>query len=200
MLPSVAGAICLLLFAALLVVDLVAGTRSPFLLWVAACSLVAVPAAFLAGLLRSRLAKGELADLFGRLPTMPPDQLQTALGRVLGDPGLVIAFPRADGRSYVDAEGRSVSSSPGDPGGAGRREIDRIRGQRRGAGGSAGLRPFPGRRSGTRRGSRRRRHHRPGESAAACRGVGETGRTAVLQGTDHHRVGCRATPDRTQSA
>ena len=133
MLPSVAGAICLLLFAALLVVDLVAGTRSQVLLWVAACSLVAVPAAFLAGLLRSRLAKGELADLFGRLPTMPPDQLQAALGRVLGDPGSghclsprgrsqlrrrrgperVVADPRAGGEkstAVVDSDGVPVAA------------------------------------------------------------------------------------------
>jgi signal transduction histidine kinase len=108
MLPSVAGAVCLLLFAALLVVDLLAESRSVVLLWVAACSLVAVPSAFLAGLLRSRLARGGLADLFGRLPTMPPDQLQSALGRVLGDPDLIIAFPLPDGRSFVDADGRAV--------------------------------------------------------------------------------------------
>ena len=109
MLPSVAGAMCLLLFAAVLVVDLLTGSRSMVLLWIAACSLVAVPTAFLGGLLRSRLAKGELADLFGRLPTMPPGQLQSALARVLGDPELVIAFPRADGQRYVDADGRVVS-------------------------------------------------------------------------------------------
>jgi len=78
------------------------------LLWVAACSLVAVPSAFLAGLLRSRLARGGLADLFGRLPTMPPEQLQSALGKVLGDPDLIIAFPLPDGRSYVDADGRAA--------------------------------------------------------------------------------------------
>jgi signal transduction histidine kinase len=97
-----------LLFAALLVVDLVADDRSQVLLWIAACSLVAVPSAFLAGLLRSRLARGGLADLFGRLPTMPPEQLQAALGRVLGDPELMIAFPLPERRGYVDADGRAV--------------------------------------------------------------------------------------------
>jgi hypothetical protein len=64
LLPSLAGAFGLLCFAALLVNDLVAGTRSQALLWIAACSLVSVPAAFLAGLLRSRLARGGLADLY----------------------------------------------------------------------------------------------------------------------------------------
>src|SRR5215213_218602 len=47
MLPSLAGAIALSCFVALLVNDLIAGTRSEVLLWCAACSLVAVPAAFL---------------------------------------------------------------------------------------------------------------------------------------------------------
>jgi len=108
MLPSIAGALCLLFFTALLLVDLLAATRSQVLLWIAVCSMFAVPTAFLAGLMRSRLARGGLADLFGRLPTMPPEQLQAALARVLGDPGLIIAFPRTDGRSYVDTDGRSV--------------------------------------------------------------------------------------------
>ena len=57
-------------FAALLVNDLIAGTRSQALLWLAACSLVTVPAAFLAGLLRSRLARGGLTDLFRGLGTL----------------------------------------------------------------------------------------------------------------------------------
>ena len=55
LLPSVAGAFGLLCFAMLLVNDLVSGTRSQTLLWIAACSIVSVPLAFLAGLLRSRL-------------------------------------------------------------------------------------------------------------------------------------------------
>ena len=64
LLPSVAGSVALLLFAALLTNDLVTGSRSQTVLWLAICSLVSVPAAFLVGLLRSRLARGGLADLF----------------------------------------------------------------------------------------------------------------------------------------
>src|SRR5215211_6946538 len=78
LLPSLAGAFGLLCFAALLINDLVAGTRSQTLLWIAACSLVSVPAAFLAGLLRSRLARGGLTDLFRGLGTMAGDELQRA--------------------------------------------------------------------------------------------------------------------------
>jgi signal transduction histidine kinase len=104
MLPSAAGSVCLLLFAALLATDLVVGERSQVLLWIAASSLVAVPAAFLAGLLRSRLARSGLTDLFGRLQAMRPAALQAALAHALGDPDLLITFSLP-----VDAGDRSVA-------------------------------------------------------------------------------------------
>ena len=109
LLPGVAGAACLLLFAVMIVAGLVSGERSQILLWVAACSLVTVPLAFLWGLLRSRLARGALADLFRGLRTMRPGELQTALARALGDPELLIAYPRPDDRSYVDSSGATVA-------------------------------------------------------------------------------------------
>jgi signal transduction histidine kinase len=109
MLPSVAGAVCLLLYAALLGVDLVVGgPRLEVLLWVTACSIALVPLAFLAGLLRSRLARGGLAGLFGGLGTMQPAQLQAALARVLHDPAFTIAYPGAAG-TFVDADGRPAA-------------------------------------------------------------------------------------------
>jgi signal transduction histidine kinase len=116
LLPSVAGAFALLCFATLLVTDLVAGTRSQTLLWIAACSLVSVPAAFLAGLLRSRLARGGLADLFRGLGATSAPDLQAALRRALGDPSLELVLagtPTADpGRtvSPVERNGRQVAA------------------------------------------------------------------------------------------
>jgi hypothetical protein len=98
-------------FAALLVQTLATGETSRPLLWLGACSLVTVPLAFLAGLLRSRLARGGLADLFRGLSTMRPAQLQHALAEALGDPGFRIAYP-ADG-GYVDGDGRSVTVPSG---------------------------------------------------------------------------------------
>jgi signal transduction histidine kinase len=59
--------------------------------------------------LRSRLARGALTDLFPRLRTIRPGELQAALARALGDPALLIAFPLPDGRTYVDATGAIVS-------------------------------------------------------------------------------------------
>ena len=67
LLPSVAGAACLLMFAWLLGTDLVEGPRSQVMIVVAYSSMLVVPAAFLAGLLRSRLARGGLAQLFREL-------------------------------------------------------------------------------------------------------------------------------------
>ena len=49
--------------------------------WVVAITVGIVPLVFLAGLLRSRLARGGLADLFGTPRDMRPAQLQAALGR-----------------------------------------------------------------------------------------------------------------------
>jgi signal transduction histidine kinase len=109
LLPGVAGGLCLVLFALLLLVELLTGKRSQLLLWVAACSLVTVPGAFLWGLLRSRLARSGLADLFPRLGTIRPEELQTALAQALGDPSLLIAYPRPREGSYVDGAGSPVA-------------------------------------------------------------------------------------------
>jgi hypothetical protein len=108
LLPSLGGAFGLLCFAALLVNDLVSGARSQTLLWIAACSLVAVPIAFLAGLLRSRLARGGLTDLFLRLGAMRGEDLRAALARTLGDPSLVVAYRQPGAQTYTDAAGTPV--------------------------------------------------------------------------------------------
>jgi signal transduction histidine kinase len=112
LLPSLAGALTLLFFTALLVNDLLSGSRSQPLLWIAACSLVTVPAALLAGLLRSRLARGGLAELFRGLGAMRTGDLQAALARTLGDPGLVVAYWLPEYQSYADANGQSVALPP----------------------------------------------------------------------------------------
>ena len=117
-------------------------------------------------------------------------------GRVLGDPDLVIAFPRADGSGYVDADGRAVSLPAGR---AARSPYDGRR-QRRGTGGRPDLRPVAGRRSRTGRGGGRRCHGRAGEPAPARRGAGPARRTAILPRTHHHRLGRRTAPDRAEPA
>ena len=112
LLPSVAGSAALLLFAALLTNDIVTGSRSQTVLWLAICSLVSVPAAFLVGLLRSRLARGGLADLFRDLKTTRGVGLQEALAKGLGDPTLVIAYRLPKSLGYADADGHPVLVPP----------------------------------------------------------------------------------------
>ena len=110
LLPTIAGSFVLLIYSALLINDLVSGERSEPLLWIASCSLVTVPLAFLAGLLRSRLARSGLADLFRDLRNLDHDALQATLARALGDPGLRLAYAGADGT--LPAPDREHSVAP----------------------------------------------------------------------------------------
>ncbi|HEY6892288.1 MAG TPA: histidine kinase [Solirubrobacter sp.] len=109
LLPSLAGGIALLLFAFVLVNDLITGSRSEALLWIAVASLVAVPAAFLFGLLRSRLARGGLAELLLGLQSKRSGELQAALARTLGDPRLVVAQRLPEAQGYVSVTGEPVT-------------------------------------------------------------------------------------------
>jgi len=108
LLPSIAGALTLLMFGALLTNDLVTGERSEPLLWVTALSLLTVPIAFLVGQLRSRLARGALADLFRSIGGARPDELRPALARALGDPDLAVAYWRSDTGGYIGPDGAPV--------------------------------------------------------------------------------------------
>src|SRR3954466_4578176 len=115
LLPSVAGAACLVMFVWLLVTDLVKGPRSQVMIIVAYSSMLVVPAAFLAGLLRSRLARGGLAQLFRELGGMRGEALEAALGRTLGDPTLVLAYRLPNSQGHADAAGRPVLVPPVTP-------------------------------------------------------------------------------------
>ena len=85
------------------------------LFWVLNTALLTVPAALLWGLLRSRLARGGLADLFRELGTRRGVQLEAGLAKALGDPGLVLAYRVPGERSYIDGGGQPVA--PPAPGG-----------------------------------------------------------------------------------
>src|SRR3954447_24456502 len=110
LLPSVAGGVTLLLFASLLANDLLGtGTRSDLHLWLAITSLLLVPAAFLAGLMRSRLARAGLTQLIRDLRGMRGAELQTALARAMGDRDLVVARRIPGRQAYIDADGGAVA-------------------------------------------------------------------------------------------
>jgi Signal transduction histidine kinase len=109
LLPSVAGSIYLLFFTAVLTAGLVAVPVPYAVYWVLAFSVAMVPVAFLTGLLRSRLARGGLVELFRGMRAMHPADLRVALARALGDPALVIAYPEAGSRAFVDSQDRPVT-------------------------------------------------------------------------------------------
>jgi signal transduction histidine kinase len=72
---------------------------------------VAVPLAFLAGLLRSRLHRGAVAELLvelGRVPALahPRD----AIARALGDPALQLGYWLPDQGRYVDFDGQPMQA------------------------------------------------------------------------------------------
>jgi signal transduction histidine kinase len=116
LMPSVAGAACMLVFVGLLATDLLNGPRSQLMIVFAYCFMLVVPVAFLAGLLRSRLARGGLARLFRDLGGMRGEALEAALGRALGDPTLVLAQRLPNSRGYADPAGRRVLVPPVTPG------------------------------------------------------------------------------------
>jgi len=114
LLPSLGGSLSGVLYAASLTSVLI-GSPVTALFWVLNTALLTVPAALLWGLLRSRLARGGLADLFRELGARRGVQLEAGLARTLGDPGLVLAYRVPCGRSYIDGGGQPVTlPAPGD--------------------------------------------------------------------------------------
>ena len=77
-----------------------------------AAALVLIVLAVAWSWLRRRRTRAALARLVVELAGAPsPGRLEPALARSLGDPGLRIAYPLADGR-YVDADGRERQPGP----------------------------------------------------------------------------------------
>ena len=78
--------------------------------WAWATAFAAVPFAFLAGVLRSRLHRGgAVTGLVERLGVAHgPGELRDALADALGDPSLDLVYWLADEGHYVDAAGRPV--------------------------------------------------------------------------------------------
>ena len=110
LLPVLAGGVTMLSFGALLAVDLMNGTRSQALLTVTVIVLAIVPLAFVASLLRSRLARVAVGDLFVGLRDSPsPVELQEALRRALGDSSLALLYWLPEFGTYADVHGRAAA-------------------------------------------------------------------------------------------
>ncbi len=79
--------------------------------------LATVPFAFELGLLRSRLARGAVAELVVELrQTQAPANLRNALARALHDPRLELAYWLPDQKRYVDREGQPLELPAEDSG------------------------------------------------------------------------------------
>ncbi len=111
LLPSLAGSLCGVLYAAWGASLLVESPVLP-LVWVLNAALLTVPAALLWGLLQSRLARGGLADLFRELGTLRGVRLEAGLAKALGDPGLVLAYRVPGERAYIDGRGKPIELLP----------------------------------------------------------------------------------------
>jgi signal transduction histidine kinase len=108
LLPSLGGSLSAVLFAANLIA-LIAGSPSVVVVTVLNAALLTVPAALLWGLLRSRLARSGLADMFRELGSLRGVRLEAGLARALGDPGLVLAYRVPGERSYMDGRGHAFA-------------------------------------------------------------------------------------------
>ena len=108
LLPSLGGSVSGVLYSANLT-TLIAGAPSELLMSVLNAALLTVPAALLWGLLRSRLARAGLPDLFRELGTLRGPRLEEGLAKALGDPGLVLAYRAPGEHAYVDRRGQSVA-------------------------------------------------------------------------------------------
>lgn len=67
-----------------------------------------LPAAFLIGLLQTRLQRTSIADLVRELDGVSTVGLEAALARATHDPTLRLAFPSSDGAGLVDLEGQPL--------------------------------------------------------------------------------------------
>ena len=77
-------------------------------------SILAIPIAFLAGLLRSRLARADVGTLVVELGEGARGELRGAVAKALRDPTIEVAHWGADQGSYRDADGHAVDVPPHD--------------------------------------------------------------------------------------
>jgi signal transduction histidine kinase len=111
--PTLAGATVILYAAGLVILDEFR-ERPRALQIVLFLTLAAVPFAVLADILRARLARSMLGDLFLELQASPaPADLPGALARALRDPSLTLAYWLPEFRTYADLDGRRVELPDG---------------------------------------------------------------------------------------
>jgi signal transduction histidine kinase len=111
------GALALCVFSFVVLYERFEGPAPAWLLWTITTAFVAVPVALLASTLRARLDRTALGGLLIDLrSTPPPAELNTALGRALGDPSLELAYWLPEFGTYVDVAGRRLELPEEDDG------------------------------------------------------------------------------------
>jgi len=106
--PILVGSVGILLGSVLVALDKFQIHFEP-VSWLVLGAYIAIPLFVLGGILRARLARLTVADLFVELRAEPsPDELRDALRRALGDPSLTLAYWLPEFESWSDSEGRSV--------------------------------------------------------------------------------------------
>jgi PAS domain S-box-containing protein len=109
-----AATVAAALLATMLAFELVVDDVSEVLYWVVLAGLLAVPLAFLYGLLRTHLARSLVGRLVVELGDHPaPGELRDALARALRDPELEVAYWLPESMAWVDVEGQRIP--PPDP-------------------------------------------------------------------------------------
>jgi signal transduction histidine kinase len=98
------------LLGIVVIVDALGGrTEGSVALWLADVAYAAIPVAFLAGLLHTRLHLSAVADLVVELGSpLRPTQVRDAIARTLGDTSLELAFWLPDDQRFVDPDGRAA--------------------------------------------------------------------------------------------
>jgi signal transduction histidine kinase len=109
----VSGGVCLLVLLFTILLEPFSYATGRLVGWLGGLAFTAVPLAFLAGLLRQRLARSAVGDLVVELSeTATPPDLREALSRALRDPLLQIGYWLPDSNRYVDLDGRAFDLPP----------------------------------------------------------------------------------------
>ena len=106
--PILVGSVGILLGSVLVALDKFR-IEFPTARWAVVVAYIAVPLVVLGGILRSRLARSTVGDLFVEIQADPtPGELRDALAKTLRDPSLTLAYWLPQFRSWSDLDGRPV--------------------------------------------------------------------------------------------
>jgi signal transduction histidine kinase len=112
--PILVGGAATVLASVTVILDAIRGRSTEALDWVLLLTLIAVPLAVLADMLRARLAQSAVGELVLELTGDPaPSDLRDSLARALHDPSLRLAYWLPEFERYADQSGRPVEVRPG---------------------------------------------------------------------------------------